>query len=72
MLHTTAGRVTDVRKLDERTLECQVEAGGERRKALAYIDPVSYTHLTLPTIDSVYVSLVARSFKHKHGYVGRN
>jgi hypothetical protein len=38
MLHTTAGRVTDVRKLDERTLECQVEAGGERRKALAYID----------------------------------
>ena len=36
MLHTTAGKVTDVRKLDERTIECRVDIGGERHKALAY------------------------------------
>ena len=38
------------------------------KKAIAYLKPVSYTHLTLPTIYSVEISVVAVSLKKKIVY----
>src|SRR5450756_3193515 len=51
-------------------------AGNERLVLIHKVSliqlPVSYTHLTLPTIYSVYISVVAASLKKKKQYTTAN